>query len=360
MFGVGERSKILFQQQWQGNLSEYVTQVAWSPNGLLAASSAAGEVVLWQDGSLVDLLPAGLASVDCLAFSADGKFLAAGGQDGKVRVWQITSSFSKEKLELEEVFTLDNGSKWIDKLSWNPNCHQLAFSLGRYVQIWDAATQTVVTTLPFSNSSVLDLAWQPSGEHIAIAGDGGVKIWDTNNSDDDPYLIEMPSASIVIAWSTDGKYIASGNLDNTITVLEYGSSHPWVMRGFPGKISNLTWSQPLSNNTPLLAASSVEGTAVWKKAAQDEEGWNANILTVHDGKIQALEFHPRSLLLASAADDGWLVLWTKAKQVGQILEGASGGFSCLAWDREGKYLAAGGQNGELIIWSESKRGKGFG
>ena len=71
------------------NLSEYVTAVAWSSDGLLAASSAAGEVVLWQDGNLIRLLPAGVASIDCLAFSSDGKFLAAGEQDGKVSVFSI-------------------------------------------------------------------------------------------------------------------------------------------------------------------------------------------------------------------------------------------------------------------------------
>ncbi|MGD1918688.1 MAG: WD40 repeat domain-containing protein, partial [Pleurocapsa sp.] len=87
MYGVGAKKKVLFQPHWQGSLSEYVTAVAWSPDGLLAASSAAGEVVLWQDGSLVSLLPASVASIDCLAFSSNGKFLAAGGQDGKVIVW---------------------------------------------------------------------------------------------------------------------------------------------------------------------------------------------------------------------------------------------------------------------------------
>jgi WD40 repeat protein len=359
MFSVDVRGKVLFQPQWRGNLSEYVTAIAWSPEGLLAASSAAGELVLWQDGSLVSLLPASFASIDCLAFSSDGKFLAAGGQDGKVRVWQILSnSFLENRANL--IGILDNKPKWVDKLSWSPTCNQLAFSLGRYVQIWDADTQTIVTTLPFTNSSVLDLAWRPNGENIAIAGDGRVKVWDTKDWDDDPYLIDLPSAGIVTAWSTDSKYIASGNLDNTITVLEYGSLHPWVMRGFPGKISNLAWSQPLSNNAPLLAASSIEGIAVWKKESEDQDGWNASVLTLHNSRIQALAFHPHSLLLASAANDGWLGLWTKAKQVGQILEGAPGGFSCLAWDREGKQLAAGGQNGELIIWLKSMRGKGFG
>jgi WD40 repeat protein len=364
MFGIGAKGKALFQTHWRGNLAEYLTAVAWSPNGFLAASSAAGEVVLWQSDSLVNLLPVGLASIDCLAFSHDGKFLAAGGQDGRVRVWDIppVSLFKEGKPEREVrlIASLDNAPKWIDKLSWSPTCNQLAFSLGRYVQIWDGDSQTVITTLPFANSSVLNLAWRPNGESIAISGDGGVKVWDAKNWDEDPYLIEMPSASIVNAWSGDGKYIASGNLDNTITVLEYGLPIPWIMRGFPGKISNLTWSQQLSSNTPLLAASSVESIAVWKKESDDRDGWNARVLTLHDRKIQALEFHPHSLLLASAADDGWLVLWTKAKQVGQILEGAPDGFSCLAWDKNGRHLAAGGQNGELIIWSESQSGKGFG
>jgi WD40 repeat protein len=353
MSSVDTSSKLLFQQQWQGKLSEYVTSVAWSPHGILAASSAAGEVVLWQENSLVTLLPATERSIDCLAFSFDEQFLAAGGQDGKVRVWKF-----QEKPEL--IATLDNSPKWIDRLSWNPTKNQLAYSFGRYVQIWDAETGEVVTTLPFMDSSVLSMSWRPNGEHLAIAGNKGAKIWDATNWDDDPYVMDMPAASIVIAWSGDGKYIASGNLDNTITVLEWGNPHPWVMRGFPGKVRNLAWSQSFNNKTPLLAASSVEGIAVWKKEVREEDGWNARVLTLHDGVIEGLAFQPNSLLLASAAEDGWLCLWEKAKQVGQILDEVPEGFSCLAWHPQGKQLAAGGQQGELLVWTESKRGKGFG
>ncbi|ELR98283.1 WD40 repeat domain-containing protein [Gloeocapsa sp. PCC 73106] len=340
--------------QWRGTLSEYVTALTWSSQGILAAGTAEGEVVLWQDGVLSSLLhPSSVGSIDCLAFSLDGRFLAAGGQDGQVRIWQQSPS------SWDLINTLDNAPQWIDKLSWHPTKYnQLAFSLGRYVQIWDAEAQSVVTTLPFANSSVLDLAWRPNGKEMAIAGDGGVKVWQVDDWDEDPDVIDTASASLIIRWSTDSKYIASGNLDNTISVLEYGNPSPWVMRGFPGKISHLAWSQPLFKNTPLLASASMESIAVWKKDV--EEGWSAHVLEMHDRKIQALAFHPHSLLLASGGDDGLIYLWIKAKQMGQILEGAPAGFSSLAWHLNGKQLAAGGQNGELIIWCESNRGKGFG
>jgi WD40 repeat protein len=132
------------------------------------------------------------------------------------------------------------------------------------------------------------------------------------------------------------------------------------MRGFPGKIRQLTWSKPFNGKPPLLAASSVEGIAVWTKANRERDGWNAGVLTLHEGVVQGLAFHPHRLVLASAAEEGWLCLWQKAKEIGQILNGTANGFSGVAWHPQGNLLAAGGQGGELLVWQESSSGKGFG
>ena len=88
-----------FDLHWRGMLSDYVTAIAWSPQGrILAVSSAAGEVMLWRDllpsgGEVAwPLLPLQMAdsqSINCLAFSKDGQFLAAGGQDGRVKIWRL-------------------------------------------------------------------------------------------------------------------------------------------------------------------------------------------------------------------------------------------------------------------------------
>jgi WD40 repeat protein len=355
MFGLRTTGKSLVKKQWQHQLSEYVTAVIWSPSGWLGASTAAGEICLWQENYPTQLLKATEQSIDCLAFSFDGKFLAAGGQDGKVRIWSCQN-------EPELITTLDNRSKWIDKLSWHPHKHELAFSLGRYVQIWNAEIEKVVSTLSFANSSVLDISWQPNGETLAIAGDGGVKVWNAKDWDEDPYVIELPAASNAIAWSDDSQYLAANCFDFTVYVWSWGIFHLWVMRGFPGKIRNLTWSGSTAKQTPLLAASSVEGVVVWTQQKNKKEGdtWNGQVLDIHEGIVQDLSFQSNSLLLASVGDDGCLCLWQGGKHLAQIEESVTEGFSCLAWNACGDRLAAGGQNGEVVVWQEVSAAKGFG
>ncbi|TFI51513.1 WD40 repeat domain-containing protein [Mastigocladus laminosus UU774] len=347
-----------FDQSFSGTLSDYVTAIAWSPQGtILAVASAAGEVALWQDDELTSLQTGNDSSVDCLAFSHDGQFLAAAGQDGQVKIWQGT----------ELIATLENAPAWVDQLAWSPKTHHLAFSLGRRVQIWNADTREIVVILNFESSSTLGIDWRSDGKYLAIGGHQGIKIWDCRDWNQEPYSLEIPSVSLAMAWSLDGKYLASGNMDRTITVVESqllvsgNDPQPWVMRGFPGKIREIAWSSVGDQNgVPILACCSVDGIVVWQKSLDESLGWEATVLTNHVDIINAIAFAPKSFLLASAGSDGWVCLWKKAKQVSQILTGASNGFSCLAWHPQGKLLAAGGKEGELFIWAKTSRGQGFG
>ena len=354
MFGI-KAGKKLFDRPWQGTLSDYVTAVAWSPDGLtLAAASGSGEIVLWKDGNLTSLQQGEERSIDCIGFSFDGQYLAAGGQDGRVKIWRLKLP------EAELITTLENAPAWVDRLAWNPRRNELAFSMGKYLQVWDVEAKEVVVTLNFEASSVLDMGWRPNGENIAVAGNQGVKVWNALDWDEDPEILEVPAASLAIAWSNEGKYIASANLDRTLTVWEWGNASPWLMRGFPGKLHNLSWSNintPLG--VPLLASSCADSVVVWEKNADETIGWDGRMLDGHGGIVCAIAFQPGSFLLASAADDGCVGLWQKAKQLAQTLTGAPDGFSCVAWHPQGDKLAAGGQNGELIIWSQSTTGKGF-
>jgi len=352
------KQQLDFQHTWQGCLSDYITAISWSPDGrYLAASSAAGEVSLFATPSFqaTSLQPDTGQSVDCLAFSHDGQFLAIAGQAGQVKIWSLLSDVP------ELITTLENLGVWVDRLCWNPTRPELAFSLGKYVQVWDAATRGVITTLDFAASTVLDLNWRRDGKFLGLAGYQGARVWNAEDWNAEEEALEIPSATVALAWSPNSQFIAKGNLDNTLTMVEWGNPAPWVMRGFPGKVRQLAWSEvPSRSGVPLLASCSGAMVAVWERDLDEQVGWGNRILANHEATVQAIAFQPGSQLLASVAEDGWVALWHQGTRLLQALNGAQNGFSCLSWHPQGRQLAAAGVDGELLIWSQAMRGQGFG
>jgi WD40 repeat protein len=358
VFGVVAQG-IDFVPHWEGVVNEYVTAIDWSSDGqTIAIGDASGAIHLlsWPKLELVGLQPSQGQSIDCLAFAADGQLLAAAGQDGCVRVWQMLPQPTL-------LTTLEHGNAWIDRMTWHPTQPLLAFQFGMYVQVWDAEAANVVETLSLE-ATAQDLQWQPQGEFLAVAAKNQVRVWETTNWEEQAPL-DMASPAVAIAWSPDGRYLATGQLDRTLLVWEWGNPAPWQMRGFPGKVQQLAWSPcPTQSGAPLLAVTSVEGIVTWELVTwaqgRDGEGWDNQVLELHEAKVTAIAFQPQSLLLASAAQDGAVALWAEARAIGAILEGAVDGFSRLAWHPQGQFLLAGGVAGEVMIWRQSQRGKGFG
>ncbi len=343
-----QQFKLISKEQ----LTEYITGLAWSDNGALAAITASGELALWQDNKFELLVTADDCSLSCVGFSPDAQYLAVAGQKGEVQIWQLGQSGSYE------LTTTTKAEKaWIDSLAWHPSKNLLAYGVNRQVVIWDAAKQQVAVSLDFANSSVFDLAWRPHSDFLAVSGHGEVKIWQLDNWNHEaqvpePEILEVPGASLNCAWSGDGSYLASGNLDRTVSLLRWDDPPPWLMQGFPAKVSQVVWSSQSQKN--FLAATCQEGIAVWQRKG---ENWHEYVLT-HENLIKAIAFD-RDSLLASAGTDNYIQLW-KGEKLVKSLEGTDSGFSCLAWHPHGKYLAAGGNDGELFIWQRATSGKGFG
>jgi WD40 repeat protein len=341
-------------KQVRDTLQEYITALTYAPDGsFLAAATAAGELILYRPKESIELQGVTEKSLDCLAFSPDGQYLAAGGQDSQLRVWSMADQ--------QLILSLDNSPRWIEHLDWSSDSQKLAFSHGNYVQVWDVAANGVVTTLHFDASSVLGVAWHPITDHLAIAGYQGVKIWDGKDWDEDPYHLNIPSTTQAVSWSRDGKYLAAGNFDQTLVVLKWGQEHPWVMRGFPGKVRSIAWSEvEAKNNAPLLTCASAEGVIVWEKEVGENTGWGGRLLEGHLDKVTIVSFQPETLLLASGGADGQICLWHKAHKLKQLLLGGKLEFSSIAWHPQGTQLAAGTDQGELLIWDKSTQGQGFG
>lgn len=344
----------------QETLSDYVTAIAWSPIGnTLAAASGAGEVCLLENFANPSFLcqPTG-QSVDALAFSADGKWLAAGGQDGNITLWPTDGDIPAIN------DTIECGSIWIDRLVWHPTCNHLAFNRGKTVQIWDADHAEEVISLS-DIASPQDIRWSPDGKHLAIAIKNNIRIWNAYHWDAPLYQWELAAPASAMAWSPDSAHLACAIHDRSVGVLDWSKAQylqhdsmdeidesdlPTLMHGFPGKIRQLAWADlpPTANLPPILAAATRELVTMWM---QFPDRWDSWLLDLHGGTVLDLAFQPKSGLLASLSEDGWIILWQAALKATQVIEGPEKGFSYLAWHPTGQHLAAGGQQGELFVWS---------
>ncbi len=369
--------------QGEARLADYVTAIAWSPDGQwLSAASAAGDIVLYATAEPVQGLDTqrtsvpktilqktenlpGTASrllrtangeaVSSLRFSADSRFLAAAGQAGTVWVWPIEPSMETLPPVLIEKH---HPGAWIDSLAWHPQQHQLAYGVGSQAIVWDVVDQTQIE-LAFQASSVLHAAWHPQGQFLAVSGHGGMKVWNQEDWTLPPQSVAVPGASLEGAWSPEGRYLASGNLDRTLTVMEWDSPPPWLMQGFPGKVRRLAWSLSADPSPPQLAAACMEGITVWER--QGDQGWKSRVLKHHEGTVEAIAFQPHGQVLASASQEGRIALWQQKNQPAHTLKGFRQGASCLSWRPCGTQLAAGGSAGELFLWKVvARQKKGFG
>jgi WD40 repeat protein len=368
---------------WTGSFNNYITAIAWSNKSnksneseYLAIATAEGEVHLGSlSGSKQSRLlqSANSESVDCLSFWEN--WLAAAGQAGKINLWNLAKNLTKSLGDLPDqpTMSIDQGGAWVDFLVWQ--ClglsPKIAFSLGKYVQVWSAENQDselldIITTVNFENSSVQALAWHPEGKYLTVGGYQGIKIWNARDWDQDPFTLPIPTAIGAIAWHPQGKCLVIATADGTVIFLDYKSGEftlsPFQLRGFPSKIKAIAWAD--SNNSDTFALASGAEISVWQPHPNPNNGWEAEIFNQHSSNVNALEFQPHTRILASGGKDAKLRL-SKGAIVLQTLN-VPAEITCLQWHPQGHKLAVGTDQGEVLVWnvvekspSKSTGSKGF-
>ena len=153
-----------------------------------------------------------LANVNSVNFSADGKYLASGSDDGTIIIWDANNG---EKLKILE------GESWsICSVCWSPYVKYLASgSSDEIIVIWDANSGQKIKTLEGHSHIVNSVCWSPDGNYLASGSwDNTVKLWNAKSGECIQTLEGHSFFVYSVAWSPDGNYLASGSWDNTVKI----------------------------------------------------------------------------------------------------------------------------------------------
>jgi WD40 repeat protein len=176
-------------------------------NRVMVFSARTGQMQ-WQTPST------GLSAIQVLAFSPDNQILATGGTDHLVRLWDVITGHLLR--------TLDRHSGFVKALAFSPDSGLLA-SGGEddCIHLWECGTGRRLFTLLADNNYVLDVAFTPDGQSLAMNHhQGELRLWSVADGSPQPSL-SFGSRNLHnyrLAFSPDNQFIAVGS-EFTIKIL---------------------------------------------------------------------------------------------------------------------------------------------
>ena len=230
-------------------------------------------------------------SMTCLDISADGQYIATGGKDSKVKLWNTlsgncASTFSDHHGEIVSVLFCKNSKVLLTASSdGRINAYDLArFRLFRTfstikpvhfscmsvdnsgevvfagtsdtweIYMWSFQTGQVMEVLTGHNGPIQGLAFDPIRHYLAsVSWDKSVRIWDTFSREKQCQVVSTDSEALSVAFHPSGQEVAITTLKGDILQIDVEDcviKHTIEAR-------KDAWIRPSSNSTHLSANSSI-------------------------------------------------------------------------------------------------------
>ncbi|MBD2607035.1 TIR domain-containing protein [Scytonema hofmannii FACHB-248] len=306
-----------------------ISSLSFSPDQQTIASAGGdGTIKLWKhDGELIGTLLEGHKdTVRSVSFNSDGQILASGGNDGIVRLWKKKDGTWKEDENWRKTLSVSKEKvKQVFVVSFSRDGKLLAAAgEGGTVKIWQLDGELIASlTDPNDPYEVYSISFNPISPIIATSYGRKVKLWRWKDGKGEVIQVfdEHKDEVTSVDFSPDGQILASGSLDGTVKLWQLNGNQKALITTLTDELcdeqnQNVCGVRSVSFSRDGNLASGGQNNTVklWQHDGDWKKKKSPTTLVGHSNYVTSVTFSKDGQTLGSASNDNTIKLWELKNQ----------------------------------------------